>query len=120
MSLVEVGRKSPAFSLKDQAGTTHKLSDYAGKPVVLYFYPKDRASTRSRSVLSSGAAASIISPVMNRRVGETGGTSRYGTSRPARSYRRRAASPFGAPAMVVHSSCASWFGPGPPGWISRS
>jgi peroxiredoxin Q/BCP len=41
MSLVEVGRRSPAFSLKDQAGTTHKLSDYAGKPVVLYFYPKD-------------------------------------------------------------------------------
>jgi peroxiredoxin Q/BCP len=41
MSLVEVGRKAPAFSLKDQTGKTHMLSDYAGKPVVLYFYPKD-------------------------------------------------------------------------------
>ena len=39
--MVEVGRKAPAFSLKDQEGKTHKLSDYAGKPLVIYFYPKD-------------------------------------------------------------------------------
>src|ERR1041384_7681781 len=41
MPLVEEGKKAPAFSLKDQAGTTHRLPDYAGRPVVLYFYPKD-------------------------------------------------------------------------------
>jgi peroxiredoxin Q/BCP len=41
MSLIDVGKKAPAFSLKDQHGKTHKLSDYAGKSVVLYFYPKD-------------------------------------------------------------------------------
>lgn len=41
MALIDPGRKAPAFSLKDQDGTTHKLSDYAGKPVVIYFYPKD-------------------------------------------------------------------------------
>jgi peroxiredoxin Q/BCP len=41
MPLIEPGRKAPAFTLKDQTGTTHKLSDYAGQPVVLYFYPKD-------------------------------------------------------------------------------
>jgi thioredoxin-dependent peroxiredoxin len=41
MGLIEAGRKAPAFSLKDQEGNTHKLSDYAGKPLVLYFYPKD-------------------------------------------------------------------------------
>ena len=39
--MVDVGRKAPAFSLKDQEGKTHKLSDYAGKPLVMYFYPKD-------------------------------------------------------------------------------
>ena len=39
--MIEVGKKAPAFSLKDQQGKTHKLSDYAGQPVVLYFYPKD-------------------------------------------------------------------------------
>ncbi len=41
MPLIEVGRKAPAFSLPDQQGKTHGLKDYAGKPVVLYFYPKD-------------------------------------------------------------------------------
>lgn len=41
MALIEPGKKAPAFSLNDQNGKTHKLSDYAGKPVVLYFYPKD-------------------------------------------------------------------------------
>jgi peroxiredoxin Q/BCP len=41
MPLIEPGKKAPAFSLKDQAGQTHKLSDYEGRPLVLYFYPKD-------------------------------------------------------------------------------
>ena len=41
MALIDVGKKAPSFSLNDQSGTTHKLADYAGKPVVLYFYPKD-------------------------------------------------------------------------------
>jgi peroxiredoxin Q/BCP len=41
MSLIDPGKKAPAFSLKDQDGKTHALSDYAGRPVVLYFYPKD-------------------------------------------------------------------------------
>ena len=41
MALIEPGKKAPAFTLKDQAGKTHKLADYAGRPLVLYFYPKD-------------------------------------------------------------------------------
>src|SRR5438128_1137452 len=41
MPLIEPGKKAPDFSLNDQHGTTHKLSDLAGRPVVLYFYPKD-------------------------------------------------------------------------------
>jgi len=41
MPLIEPGQKAPAFTLKDQHGETHRLSDYAGQPVVLYFYPKD-------------------------------------------------------------------------------
>ncbi len=35
------GSVAPAFSLPDQAGKTHTLSDYAGRWLVLYFYPKD-------------------------------------------------------------------------------
>ena len=38
---LSVGDKAPAFELPDQAGTVHRLQDYAGKWVLLYFYPKD-------------------------------------------------------------------------------
>jgi thioredoxin-dependent peroxiredoxin len=41
MPVVEEGKKAPAFALKDQHGELHRLSDYAGRPVVLFFYPKD-------------------------------------------------------------------------------
>ena len=41
MPLIEPRKKAPAFTLKDQDQKTHRLSDYAGRPVVLYFYPKD-------------------------------------------------------------------------------
>ena len=41
MPLLKVGQKAPSFSLKDQNGQMHKLSDYKGKKLVLYFYPKD-------------------------------------------------------------------------------
>ena len=41
MSLIEPGKKAPAFTLKDQHGTQHRLSDYAGRSVILFFYPKD-------------------------------------------------------------------------------
>lgn len=40
MSL-EVGQKAPAFEAKIETGETIKLSDYLGKKVILYFYPKD-------------------------------------------------------------------------------
>jgi peroxiredoxin Q/BCP len=41
MPLIEPGKKAPAFTLKDQHGVAHRLADYAGRPVILYFYPKD-------------------------------------------------------------------------------
>ena len=41
MPLVEPGRKAPAFALPDQDGKLHRLKDYAGRPLILYFYPKD-------------------------------------------------------------------------------
>ena len=39
--MLETGIKAPDFELLDQNGIVHKLSDYAGKKVILYFYPKD-------------------------------------------------------------------------------
>lgn len=39
--MLEVGTKAPDFTLADQNGNSVSLSDFAGKRVVLYFYPKD-------------------------------------------------------------------------------
>ena len=39
--MLEVGMKAPEFTLKDKNGETVSLSDFIGKKVVLYFYPKD-------------------------------------------------------------------------------
>jgi len=39
--MLEIGMKAPEFSLPDQNGQMHKLSDYKGQKVILYFYPAD-------------------------------------------------------------------------------
>lgn len=39
-----LGKKAPALNLKDQAGKTHKLADYQGQWIVLFFYPRDNTS----------------------------------------------------------------------------
>jgi peroxiredoxin Q/BCP len=38
---VKVGERAPDFTLPDADGKTVRLADFAGRPVVLYFYPKD-------------------------------------------------------------------------------
>lgn len=38
---ISVNQPAPGFTLADETGTQRSLSDYAGKAVVLYFYPKD-------------------------------------------------------------------------------
>ena len=42
--MLSVGTPAPDFTLPDQNGTLHALSDYRGKKVVLYFYPKDNTA----------------------------------------------------------------------------
>ena len=39
--MLEIGTKAPNFTLPDKDGNTVSLTDFAGKKVVLYFYPKD-------------------------------------------------------------------------------
>ena len=39
--MLDIGTKAPDFTLKDKAGNSVSLSDFAGKKVVIYFYPKD-------------------------------------------------------------------------------
>ena len=41
---LSAGDKAPDFTLPDQDGKEHTLSNYKGSPVVLYFYPKDQTS----------------------------------------------------------------------------
>lgn len=41
MPALKVTEKAPDFKLLDQNGVEHSLSDYAGKTVLIYFYPKD-------------------------------------------------------------------------------
>ncbi|MBR4441799.1 MAG: thioredoxin-dependent thiol peroxidase [Clostridia bacterium] len=42
--MLEIGTPAPDFALPDQDGKTHALSDYRGRKVVLYFYPKDNTA----------------------------------------------------------------------------
>jgi peroxiredoxin Q/BCP len=56
--LPEVGASVPDFRLPDQHGSLHSLSDYAGRWVVLYFYPKDDTPgcTREACAFRNGLA----------------------------------------------------------------
>ena len=42
--MLDIGIVAPDFSLPDQNGDMHSLSDYKGQKVILYFYPKDNTS----------------------------------------------------------------------------
>jgi peroxiredoxin Q/BCP len=42
---LEIGQKAPNFETINQDGNTVKLSDFAGKKIVMYFYPKDNTPT---------------------------------------------------------------------------
>lgn len=50
--MLQIGTKAPDFQLLDQDGQAHKLSDYQGKKVILYFYPKDNTSGCTKQACS--------------------------------------------------------------------
>ncbi|MCH7952165.1 peroxiredoxin [Patescibacteria group bacterium] len=45
---MSVGEKAPVFSAKDQKGKTHRLADYKGEWLLIYFYPRDFTSGCTR------------------------------------------------------------------------
>ena len=53
--MLEAGMKAPDFTLPDKDGTPVSLSDFAGKKVVLYFYPKDNTPGCTRQACAFAA-----------------------------------------------------------------
>ena len=54
--MLEVNRKAPDFTLSDKDGRQVSLSDFLGKKVVLYFYPKDNSPGCTRQACAFAAA----------------------------------------------------------------
>ena len=50
--MLEIGQKAPDFKLVSGDGKTISLKDFAGKKIVLYFYPKDNTSGCTREACS--------------------------------------------------------------------
>ena len=58
--MLEIGMKAPDFTLSDKDGNAVSLSDFLGKKVVLYFYPKDNTPGCSRQACAFAAAYEIF------------------------------------------------------------
>ena len=54
--MLEIGMKAPKFALPDQNGNTVSLSDFLGKKVVVYFYPKDNTPGCTRQACAFAGA----------------------------------------------------------------
>lgn len=55
--MLEVGSMAPAFELPDQNGTMHKLEEFRGKKVILYFYSKDNTAGCTKQAIGYSAKA---------------------------------------------------------------
>lgn len=58
--MLEEGKKAPAFALPDQDGKTIALKDFAGKRLVLYFYPRDNTPGCTTEALGFRDAAASL------------------------------------------------------------
>lgn len=67
--MLAIGTKAPDFTLADQNGTWHTLSEYRGQKVVLYFYPKDMTSGCTSQACSF---RDLYPPVPGKRRGSAG------------------------------------------------
>ena len=52
--MLNIGEMAPDFELPDQNGEMHRLSDYRGQRVILYFYPKDNTSGCTKQACGFG------------------------------------------------------------------
>ena len=56
LQMLEVGAKAPAFTLPDKDGNPVSLSDFTGRKVILYFYPRDNTPGCTRQACAFAAA----------------------------------------------------------------
>ena len=56
VDMLEIGTKAPEFTLPDKDGNMVSLSDFAGKKVVLYFYPRDNTPGCTRQACAFAGA----------------------------------------------------------------
>ena len=54
-TILAAGTRAPAFTLPGDSGTTRALADFAGKKLVLYFYPKDDTSGCTKEAMEFNA-----------------------------------------------------------------
>ena len=58
--MLEIGIKAPDFTLSDKDGNAVSLSDFAGKKVVLYFYPKDNTPGCTRQACAFSGSYAVF------------------------------------------------------------
>ena len=63
MSLIDPGKKAPAFTLSDQHGAPHALSAYGSRPVVLFFYQKDNTPGCTQEACEFQARLPALKPL---------------------------------------------------------
>ncbi|HRI48363.1 MAG TPA: redoxin domain-containing protein, partial [Ignavibacteriaceae bacterium] len=61
--MLEVGKKAPSFSLKNQNDELVSLNDFKGQKVVLYFYPKDNTSGCTKEACSFNENISSLNKI---------------------------------------------------------
>ena len=52
--MLEIGTRAPDFTLPDQNGENHSLSDYRGQRIILYFYPRDNTAGCTKQACAFG------------------------------------------------------------------
>lgn len=60
LDMLEINAKAPDFELMDQSGNVVRLSDFAGKKVVLYFYPRDNTPGCTRQACAFAGAYTLF------------------------------------------------------------
>ena len=90
--MIEVNTKAPDFKLKDKDGREVSLSDYRGKTVVLYFYPKDNTPGCTRQACAFAGAYSAFREL---------GVEVIGISRDGAESHRRFAEKYSLPFVIL-------------------